>query len=82
MVSETTGKTRWSINSSVAPKNEKHSTLAILKSGEQGGQHTMHRKTVSRSPEVEHKLFHVPFGFTEFLICSALVEWVGGWWWW
>ena len=38
----------------------------------------MHRKTVSRSPEVEHKLFHVPFGFTEFFICAALVEWVGG----
>ena len=38
----------------------------------------MHRKTVSRSPEVEHKLFHVPFGFTELFISSALVEWVGG----
>ena len=38
----------------------------------------MHRKTIPRSPEVEHKLFHVPFGFTEFFICAALVEWVGG----
>ena len=38
----------------------------------------MHRKTIPRSPEVEHKLFHVPFGFTEFFICAAFVDCVGG----